>query len=54
MGDMNANVGSEQGPLKEIVGGHILGERNERDYLLVEWCTTHEQVIMNTWFLNYQ
>ena len=28
MGDLDANVGSEQDPLKEIVGGHGLGERN--------------------------
>ena len=48
MGDMNAIVGSEQDPPKEIVGGHGLGEHNERGDLWVEWCTTHKQMIMNT------
>ena len=42
MGDMNTNVGSEQDPLKEIVGGHGLGECNERGDVWVEWCPTHE------------
>ena len=51
---MNAKVGSEQDPLKEIAGGHVLGERIERDNLRVEWCITHEQVIMNTWFQHHQ
>ena len=32
MGDMNAKVGNEHDPLKEIVGGHGLGERNEQGY----------------------
>ena len=27
-----------------------LVERNERGDFWVDWCTTHEQVIMNTWF----
>ena len=40
--------------VKEIVGGHGLGERNERGDLWVEWCTTHEQVIMNTWSQHHQ
>ena len=35
MGDMNAKVGREHNPLKEIVGGHVLGERNERGDLWV-------------------
>ena len=30
MGDMNTKVETEQDPLKEIVGGHGLAERNER------------------------
>ena len=45
MGDMNVNVASEQDPLKEIVGGHGFGERNERGDLWVEWCTTHEYLV---------
>ena len=50
MGDMNAKVDGEQDPLQEIVGKHELGERNDRGDLWVDWCATHEQVIMNTWF----
>ena len=50
MGDLNAKVGIEQGPQKVVVGQHGLGKRNERGDLWVDWCTTHEQVIMNTWF----
>ena len=54
MGDMNAKVRSEQDPLKEIVGGHGLEERNERGDLWVKWCIIHEQVIMNTWLQHHQ
>jgi len=54
MGDLNAKVGKEQDPLRVIVGPHGLGERNERGDLWTEWCTTHDQVIMNTWFQHHQ
>ncbi len=54
MGDMNAKVGQEQDPMKEIVGRYGLGQRNDRGDLWVDWCTTHEQVIMNTWFQHHQ
>ena len=54
MGDLNAKVGGEQDPLQEIVGKHGLGERNDRGDLWVDWCVTHEQVIMNTWFQHHQ
>ena len=50
MGDLSAKVRTEQDPSKVVVGQHSLGERNERGDLWVDWCTTHEQVIMNTWF----
>ena len=50
MGDLYAKVGTEQDPQKVVVGQHGLGERNERGDLWVDWCMTHEQVIMNTWF----
>ena len=50
MGDLNAKVGTEQDQQKVVVGQHGLGELNERGDLWVDWCTTHEQVIMNTWF----
>ena len=50
MGDMDAKVGSEQDSLKQIVGRNGLGERKDRADLCVKRCTTHEQVIMNTWF----
>ena len=44
------DLDDEQDPQKVVVGQHGLGERNERSDLWVDWCTTHEQVIMNTWF----
>ncbi len=53
MGDLNAKVGNEQDPLKEVVGPHGLGERNERGDLWVEWCSANDQVIMNTWFKHH-
>ena len=54
IGDLNAKVGGEQDPLQETVGKHILGERNDRGDLWVDWCARHEQVIMNTWFQHHQ
>ena len=54
MGDLNAKVGGEQDPLQEIVGKHGLGERNDHGDLWVDWCATHEQVIMNMWFQHNQ
>ena len=50
MGDLNTKVWTEQDPQKVVVEQHGLGEHNERGDLWVDWCTTHEQVIMNTWF----
>ena len=50
MGDLNAKVGTEQDQQKVVVGQHGRGERNGRGDLWVDWSTTHEQVIMNTWF----
>ena len=50
MGNLNAKVGTEQDTQNVVVGQHGLGERNERGDLCVDWCTTHEKVIMNTWF----
>ena len=50
MGDLNAKIGTEQDSQKVVVGQHGFGERNERGDVWVDWCTTHEQVIMNTWF----
>ena len=54
MGDLNAKVGGEQDPLQEIVGNHGLRERNDRGDVWVDWCATHEQVIMNMWFQHHQ
>ena len=48
VGALNAKVGGEQDPLQGIVGKHGFGERNDRGDLWVDWCATHEQVIMNT------
>ena len=54
MGNLNAKVGGEQDPLQEIVGKHGFGESNDRGDLWIDWCATHEQVIMNTWFQHHQ
>ena len=54
MGDLNAKEDKEQDPLKVTVAPHGLGERNERGDLLTEWCSTHDQVILNTWFQHHQ
>ena len=47
-------VGKEQDPLNITVGPHGLGERNERGDLWTEWCSTHDQVTLNTWFQHHQ
>ena len=44
MGDLNAKV----------VGRYGLGSRNERGDMWVDWCMTHDQVIMNTWFQHHK
>ena len=31
----------------------ILGSRNERGDIWIDWCTTHGQVITNTWFQHH-
>ena len=54
MGDLNAKVGTEQDPLREVVGRHGLGSRNERGDMWVDWCMTHDQVITNTWFQHHK
>ena len=46
MGDLNAKVVTEQDPLPEVVGRYGLGSRNERGDMWVDWCMTHDQVIM--------
>ena len=54
MGNLNAKVGGKQDRLQEIVGKHGLGKTNYRGDLWVDWCATHEQVIMKTWFQHHQ
>ena len=54
MGDLNAKVRTEQDPLREVVGRYGLGSRNERGDMWVDWCITHDQVIMNTWFQHHK
>ena len=50
MGELNAKIGQEQDPSREVVGRYGLNSRNERGDMWVEWCVTHEQVMCNTWF----
>ena len=40
-GDLNAKVGTEQDRLREVVGRHGLGSRNERGDMWVDWRMTH-------------
>ena len=54
MGDLNAKVRTEQDPLREVVGQYGLGSRNERGDMWVDWCMTHDPVIMNTWFQHHK
>ena len=54
MGDLNAKVGTEQDPIRVVVGRYGLGSRNERGDMWVAWCMTHDQVIMNTWFQHHK
>ena len=51
MGDLNAKVGSEK--VEHTVGNHGLGTLNERGERWVDWCQSHDQVIMNIWFKNH-
>ena len=53
MGDLNAKLGNEQDSLMEVVGRHGLGSRNERGDMLLDWCTTLDQGITNTWFQHH-
>ncbi len=45
---MNARVGDQR--INNTVGPHGLGTINDRGERWAEWCTTNNQVIMNTWF----
>ena len=53
MGDLNVKVGYQQDPLREVVGCHGLGRRNERVICGKIGCVTHEQVLLNTWFQHH-
>ena len=48
MGGLNAKVDSTK--RGNIVGTHSLVETNEKGERWIEWCTTNDQVILNTWF----
>ena len=48
MGDLSEKVEQEQDSLREVVVRHGMGGHNERGDMWVDWCVTHEQVIMNT------
>jgi len=48
MGDFNAKVGNAA--VEKCVGGHGLGQQNERGTILVEWCQENNLCITNTCF----
>ena len=52
MGDLNATVG--EGRDGKIVGNFRRGVRNERGQRFVEWCTSYNQVITNTWYKHHR
>ena len=54
MGYLNAKVGTEQDALWDVIGRYGLGSCNERGDIWVDWCMTHDQVIMNTWFQHHK
>ena len=40
--------------IREVVGRYGLSSRNERRDSWEDWCMTHDQVIMNTWFQHHK
>lgn len=48
LGDFNAKIG--KGRVKNIVGEHGLGIRNERGEWLMEYCEEKDLVVTNTWY----
>ena len=47
MGDLNAKVGQEQDPLREVVGRHGLGSRNEQANLKGE--VLKQRILSRNW-----
>ena len=53
LGDLNAYVGSlgsEEDNWQGTLGEHGVGERNQAREDLLEFCTTNQLTIVNTWF----
>ena len=48
MGDLNAVVGAESE--EDVTGRYVLGKRNERGQMLVEFCKRNNLCITNTWY----
>ncbi|KAK9719683.1 hypothetical protein QE152_g22489 [Popillia japonica] len=50
MGDLNANVGSNNEEYENIMGQHGLGQRNSNGERLIELCMEHDLIIGGTQF----
>ena len=51
MGDLNSKVGNERA--ENVVGPFGMGEKNERELRLIEFCKEQKFPIMNTLFKNH-
>ena len=51
MGDFNAKVGMEA--MEDVVGKFGIGNRNEREDRLIEFCQINNLTISNTWFQHH-
>ncbi|CAH9115852.1 unnamed protein product [Cuscuta epithymum] len=49
-GDLNVHVGSSRDGFESIHGGHGFGTRNEAGKNILDFASTYELAIMNTWF----
>jgi hypothetical protein len=54
LGDFNARVGHGPGHLSPAIGPHCLDECNGNGVRLLDFCTSNELIVTNTWFQHKQ